>query len=188
MTSIGLYAVYSVFNYVWLNFWHTLTAMSWNSSPASETMSLRRNIGQSGSVLRLNSHLFRYEDLICDGMFLLRVKRRQTLDIMMHNKIYCTQPTDESPFMTHLWTLNFGYIMLFLINTVKFSATASTAGLRERRVRNDLHYNIKLQQCEIHSLRRRGVKFKRAPWEHLAGLDSGGIVLTQPCQYTWAEH
>ena len=64
----------------------TFTATSWNSSPASETMCLRRNMGQSGSVVRLNSHLFRYEELICGSMFLLGEEGRHTFNIMSHNK------------------------------------------------------------------------------------------------------
>lgn len=74
----------------------TFTAMSWNSSPASETMCLRRNMGQSGSVVRLNSHLFRYEELICFSMFLLGQEGRHTFNIMTHSMFAYTAAADKS--------------------------------------------------------------------------------------------
>lgn len=92
-------------------------------------------------------------------------------------------------YSTHLWNLNLGYVTLFLINTVKFSAAARSAWLKTKQKHVMALSNLTEGQIWKPLFRfllwQSCVYFKRTPWKHFTGLDRSRVVNTQSCSNTW---
>lgn len=172
--------------------------MSWKSSPASETISLSLNMGQCGSVRRLNSHLFRYEEFTWGSMFLLEEggqgsgligKNCDSVCLLKHLQISLLHSNAvHRPVKVELWVRDavfdqHGEVFCCSQQRMPVGTWNDTSSLHNTATSNKYSNMV-----NVLLLRQLSVYFKWAPWEHFTGPCSGGVVLTQSRLYTWVEN